>query len=204
MSERSYSRLFWTLALVGLVFDLGSKYAVFAWLYDGNLEGKRTLIPGAFQLVAHYTPEGKPHVNPGALFGLGGQKETTAHRFFTWVGEKLGGIDGVTASNGFFAVVSLAAAVAIIIWSTRPSASRDRILSAALGLILGGTVGNLYDRIVFSGVRDFLDFYLIRWPVFNIADCCLVCGAFLLLVQAFWAPPVPVAQAQAEVGLSSK
>jgi signal peptidase II len=52
-------------------------------------------------------------------------------------------------------------------------------------LILAGTLGNLYDRLVFDGVRDFLHFYLIDWPVFNIADCCLVCGAFLLLAQAF-------------------
>jgi len=54
-----------------------------------------------------------------------------------------------------------------------------------LGLILAGTLGNLYDRVVFNGVRDFLYFHLIEWPVFNIADCCLVCGAFLLLAQAF-------------------
>jgi lipoprotein signal peptidase len=54
----------------------------------------------------------------------------------------------------------------------------------ALGLILGGTVGNLFDRLVFGGVRDFLYFYKIDWPVFNVADCCLVVGAGILLVQA--------------------
>jgi len=59
----------------------------------------------------------------------------------------------------------------------------------ALGLILAGTLGNLYDRVVFGGVRDFLFFYYINWPVFNVADCCLVCGAFLLLIQAFWVHP---------------
>ena len=41
-----------------------------------------------------------------------------------------------------------------------------------------------------GGVRDFLYFYKIEWPVFNVADCCLVCGAFLLLAQAFLAQPV--------------
>ena len=60
---------------------------------------------------------------------------------------------------------------------------------AALGLILAGTVGNLYDRLVFNGVRDFLHFYYVEWPVFNFADCCLVVGAGLLLVQAMFAPP---------------
>ncbi len=63
----------------------------------------------------------------------------------------------------------------------------------ALGLILSGTLGNLFDRVVFNGGRDFLYFYWIEWPVFNVADCCLVCGAFLLLAQAFW-PPAPVAE----------
>ena len=60
---------------------------------------------------------------------------------------------------------------------------------AALGLILGGTIGNLYDRLVFGGVRDFLYFYKIEWPVFNVADCCLVVGAALLLVQAVFVAP---------------
>ena len=56
----------------------------------------------------------------------------------------------------------------------------------ALGLILGGTAGNLFDRVVFNGVRDWMHFYWFEWPVFNFADCCLVCGAGLLLLQAFW------------------
>ena len=107
-----------------------------------------------------------PHVNNGALFGLG-------NGF------------GVTA-NGFFAIVSSLAAAAIIIWSIRVKLARDVVLFTALGLILGGTLGNLYDRIIFHGVRDFLDFYWFKFPVFNVADCCLVCGAGLLLIQAIW------------------
>jgi lipoprotein signal peptidase len=62
-------------------------------------------------------------------------------------------------------------------------------LCAALGLILAGTLGNLYDRVIFDGVRDFLYFYWIEWPVFNLADCFLVCGAGLLLLQAFLSQP---------------
>ena len=86
-------------------------------------------------------------------------------------------------------MVSLAAALAILVWGTRGGPARERWLSAALGLILGGTIGNLYDRLVFGGVRDFLYFYYIEWPVFNFADCCLVVGAGLLLVQAVFVPP---------------
>src|SRR5262249_48204970 len=98
--------------------------------------------------------------------------------------------DHKTLANGGFAIISLLAAAAIVYWSTHRSTARDRWLCAALRLILGGALGNFYYRIVFNGVRDFLHWnYLFDWPVFNIADCCLVCGAGLLLLQAFAAQP---------------
>ena len=84
--------------------------------------------------------------------------------------------------------VSIAAAIAIAIWSFRREAATDRTLSIALGMILGGTLGNLYDRAVFHGVRDFMHWRMPEWPVFNVADCLLVCGAGLLLLQAFLTP----------------
>jgi len=65
----------------------------------------------------------------------------------------------------------------------------DLALTIALGFILGGTLGNFYDRLVFNGVRDFLHWnYLFDWPVFNLADCWLVGGACLLMLLAFRAP----------------
>jgi lipoprotein signal peptidase len=88
-----------------------------------------------------------------------------------------------------FAGVSILAAAGIVVWATRRSTAADGWLSAALGLILGGTIGNLFDRIVFNGVRDFLYFYKIEWPVFNVADCCLVVGAGMLLAHAFLFAP---------------
>jgi lipoprotein signal peptidase len=190
-AERSYRWLFWCLVLIGFTLDQASKYAVFHWLYnDGNGDAK-VLVPGAFYLTAQFTRTSDtgdgllsplrtwggdklPYVNTGALFGLGRD------------------------ANLLYALVSIGAALAILVWSARPASARDRFLSVALGLILAGTLGNLYDRIVFSGVRDFLHWnYLVDWPVFNLADCCLVCGAFLLLVQAFWSQPAACPQ-QAE------
>src|SRR5207244_9224832 len=106
-------------------------------------------------------------------------------------------------ANGLFALISVLAAVAIAYWSTRPTATRDASLCAALGLILGGTLGNLYDRLIFGGVRDFLYFHYIEWPVFNIADCCLVCGAFLLLAQPTWRHPAKQPHESKEVGRSA-
>jgi lipoprotein signal peptidase len=114
-----------------------------------------------------------PHVNHGALFGLGNDHESQ---------------DNSDRANTVFAVVSLIAAIAIVAWTSRRHNLADRWLCIALGLILGGTLGNLYDRIVFGGVRDFLYFYKIEWPVFNLADCGLVVGAAMLVTQALLFP----------------
>ena len=82
----------------------------------------------------------------------------------------------------------LAAAIAVVIVVRAPRV-RDRLTSFALGLVLGGAVGNLVDRIarppgVFRGrVIDFIDFHW--WPVFNIADSAVVIGAVLLLIASF-------------------
>jgi lipoprotein signal peptidase len=189
MAERSYRWLFWALALAGLALDQGTKYGVMWWLQHHGRPGTADpyvrqlplLGDEAFLLAARFEQrdgELRPEVNQGALFGLGRWAEDRA--------------------NGAFAAVSLAAAAAILYWSMRRSTARDWALCAALGLILAGTLGNLYDRLVFEGVRDFLDFRLIRWPVFNLADCCLVAGAFLLLGQAFWGHPQPAEQPASE------
>jgi len=59
----------------------------------------------------------------------------------------------------------------------------------ALSLILGGAIGNLWDRVVAGHVVDFLDFYLgnSHWPSFNIADSAIVIGALLLVGEIMFA-----------------
>jgi signal peptidase II len=182
--ERSFRGLLGTLAVVGLGVDQLTKYGIFRWLYNDGQGGDYVLIPGAFRILVQYSKDiaqgegflGKlrtwsganmPRVNHGALFGMG-------QEYATW-------------ANLTFAGVSFLAAAAIVWWSLRPAAARDAVLCSALGLILAGTLGNLYDRLVFNGVRDFL--YWSRWfewPVFNIADFCLVCGVILLTLQALF------------------
>jgi signal peptidase II len=58
-----------------------------------------------------------------------------------------------------------------------------------LSLVLGGAVGNLWDRLAARHVIDFLDFYVgtYHWPAFNIADSAIVAGAFLLVVDVLFA-----------------
>lgn len=52
----------------------------------------------------------------------------------------------------------------------------------SLAMVAGGAVGNLIDRLIYGYVVDFLDFKLINYPVFNVADCFVVIGAILLCV----------------------
>ncbi len=60
--------------------------------------------------------------------------------------------------------------------------------SVALSLILGGALGNLYDRVMYSHVVDFLEVHIVHyhWPDFNVADSCIVVGACLLLLEMLW------------------
>lgn len=79
---------------------------------------------------------------------------------------------------------SIAAAVAVIIYSVQ-SPARNRVLQLALGFILGGALGNLYDRINYGYVIDFIEVYYrnYHWPSFNIADSAITTGVFLLAFE---------------------
>lgn len=217
MSRWSYRWLLILLAATGLTVDLVTKYRVFYWLNnneqetrDGRFEswtvadrwtgedkqylhgGRYDVVTAWFGLIAEYTDEAPtdgpltglqtwsaakmPRVNQGALFGMGN------------------GYGG--QANKVYAAVSVLAVLGIGAWTIWRGAQAGGWIAAALGLILGGTMGNLFDRIVFSGVRDFLYFYKIDWPVFNIADCCLVCGAVMLVLHAVFVPAPKVREIQ--------
>ncbi|MGI9468016.1 MAG: signal peptidase II [Rubripirellula sp.] len=120
-------------------------------------------------------------VNIGAVFGLGAGKGT------------------------IFAIFSIIAAIGICVWLFWFKAAVSLWLTSALGLVTGGIIGNLYDRLGLwwvnetgyfpewqSGVRDWILFqipgvpFLDPWPNFNIADSLLVVGAGMLLYQSFF------------------
>jgi signal peptidase II len=89
-----------------------------------------------------------------------------------------------TGLGPFFAIAAIAVAVALIVIGRK---APTRLGAVSLGLVLGGAVGNLVDRIfrdgegIFGGyVVDFID--LQWWPVFNVADMAIVCGAFLIVL----------------------
>jgi signal peptidase II len=81
-------------------------------------------------------------------------------------------------------LTTIAAIVLLIYWARRQGKERGKILFG-LGLILGGAVGNLVDRVRLGSVTDFLDFYLGRyhWPAFNLADAAITIGAIWVALQ---------------------
>jgi len=80
-----------------------------------------------------------------------------------------------------FIGIALAASV-LIVYLMRKHAA-DRVFCLGLGLILGGAIGNLIDRVHLGAVVDFLYFHLgeYYWPAFNLADSAITCGAGLLI-----------------------
>jgi len=85
----------------------------------------------------------------------------------------------------FFYVVTAVTVIGILIWLSRLNIKEDRVLAISLVLILGGALGNFIDRIMYQAVIDFIQ--TIWWgnsfPIFNVADIALVCGAILMLID---------------------
>ncbi len=115
------------------------------------------VIPGLFNLVLTH--------NRGAAFGILNRPDTDWQRWF---------FVGATVF-----------AIALIMHMAK--SSQDRLMHASLGLILGGAVGNLIDRLRLGSVIDYLDFHLAgrHWPAFNVADSAITVGAGLLLVSLY-------------------
>jgi len=86
----------------------------------------------------------------------------------------------------FFSVIALVVSIGITIWMKRLP-STQTWLAVALALVLGGAIGNLWDRVTLGYVVDFIDVYYQQshWPAFNIADSAISIGAVLLIIDSF-------------------
>src|SRR5262245_38426648 len=140
MAESNYRGWIWALALVGFFADQGAKYGIFHWLhqpdkFDPDRVGYTyELIPGSFRLVARFT--GSADENPQGVLGylrtLGGSDlpEVNHGALFGWLSRHQ------EHANTGFAIISVAAALAIIYWGARRATGKDFLLCVALGLIL--------------------------------------------------------------------
>jgi signal peptidase II len=143
--------------LIALVIVLADRAA--KWLVAGKLalHDSVVIIPGFFNIT---------HVqNRGAAFGLFSESPSE------W-------------KITMLILFSLAAlvVVSILLWKNSHSLTSTGI---GLALILGGALGNLWDRIAYGRVVDFLLFYIgaYQWPAFNLADSAIVVGALLLIAE---------------------
>jgi len=120
------------------------------------------VIPGFFNLTFV--------TNTGAAFGLLAGEQTLVRQLF-------------------FVAVALAALL-FLYYSHRHFRDQGALFAHAIGLIAGGAVGNLVDRLRLGAVVDFLDFYIgaYHWPAFNVADTAICVGVGLFLLASLRAP----------------
>lgn len=88
----------------------------------------------------------------------------------------------------FFVVLALG--ISLWLLSLLRKHAQERLMPAALALILGGAIGNVVDRLRFDAVVDFLDFHVAgyHWPAFNVADSAITVGVVLMLLHQFLQP----------------
>ena len=158
MSGAKSSRLPWLLLLSAIVvaLDRWSKVWVSTHIEMG---GAIPIIPGVFRIT---------HVlNDGAAFSLFADSASPEHVRWGLIG---------------FSTLAAVAVLAALVWMGR----RLTLTTVALALILGGAIGNDYDRIRFASVVDFLEVHIFsyHWPDFNMADSAIVTGACLLLLDS--------------------
>lgn len=90
-----------------------------------------------------------------------------------------------------FSAVAAAVIVLLLVWLGR---ARSGLLAAAIGLIIGGALGNVIDRLRLGGVVDFLYFHAGSWywPAFNLADSAITLGVAIMLIDGFWLRRAPL------------
>ncbi|MHC4598747.1 MAG: signal peptidase II [Planctomycetota bacterium] len=162
--------IFCAVALAGTVFDILTK----AWAFSalgvrvGKVKGIPVVEHSEVLHVVGNTLRFEGAVNTGAVFSL-------------------------FRGQWFFLVMFTLIALAIIGWVLFRSKNANRALVAGLGLVCAGALGNLWDRVLFGCVRDFIVFQSSllepvleggRWPTFNVADVWICVGIPVILAPA--------------------
>ena len=150
----------WGVAVAALVVAADQAVKWWVWELLGNMAPPQTIPVTPFFNLVLWE-------NRGISFGLFDSQQS----WIAWL----------------LTVVAVAIVVVLAIWLSR---AKGRPLAIALGMIIGGAVGNIVDRLHFDGaVMDFLDFHVFgyHWPwVFNVADAAISVGAVALVLQSLF------------------
>ena len=150
-------------------YPFGISVLVFAldrltkWIIEKNVSPWETIvvIPGFFQIV--HTQ------NRGAAFGIFADSSSEWRTLI---------LIGLSVAVMIFIAT-------LLIQAIRGVAKQHALQKIALGLVLGGALGNVYDRVLAGSVTDFLEFFIgaYRFPAFNVADSAITVGAGLLILD---------------------
>lgn len=156
------------LSVAALAADQVSKW----WIATG-LFGK------SFADVAFFPPE--PPIFVTGFFNLV-LRGNTGIAFSLLRGE---------GARWFLVAVALAIVVGLLLWLRRAD---NLALALGIGLVVGGALGNVVDRVRLGAVVDFLEFHAFgyAWPAFNLADSAVVSGVGLLLLEGLFRPKEPI------------
>ena len=103
------------------------------------------------------------------------------HGFFRFTyGTNTGGVFGLFSNQTFLITVAAVISVVVILLYSRHRMAQSMLVKVSLGMILGGSIGNLIDRVRLGEVTDFID--IGAWPVFNLADSAIDIGVVLLII----------------------
>lgn len=116
---------------------------------------------------------------------LPGESRFAIPRFLRWTYEQnVHGAFGMFGSSPFLLILMALIVLAIFWFSFREQARHSLLVRIAFGMIVGGAIGNIIDRVHYRYVVDFIDFYRI-WPnIFNVADACITVGVILLILSS--------------------
>ncbi|SDL76221.1 signal peptidase II [Sediminibacillus halophilus] len=118
---------------------------------------------------------------------IGEQFPVIENFFYITSHRNTGAAWGMLEGQMWFFYIVTAIVVLFVIYYIRKFARTSKWMGLALGLILGGAVGNFIDRLFRKEVVDFFDVYLgsYDYPIFNVADSALVCGVIIVLIMTF-------------------
>jgi signal peptidase II len=151
----------WTVAITAALC-LAADLATKIWV-------RANVAPGQHSVLVPYLLNLTITSNSGAAFGLG---------------------RGSSAVMTTIAAVILLTVVAWVVKRERQPDKPAFYERLGMGLLIGGALGNLLDRLTVGRVTDFLEFSFIDFPIFNLADVCIDAGAILILAKAFLRQPV--------------